>query len=73
MERVSNKSRGVIVMTGDEVIREIDNLDEDQREKVFKHTFQNYFKDVWIVGSNYDWWDNEEDQIYDEKYREPSQ
>ena len=49
MERVCNKPGGVNIMTGDELIKEIYNLDKQQREKVFKHVFQNYFNDVWIV------------------------
>lgn len=53
-------------MSSDEVIKEIENLDKEQREKVFKHIFQKYIKDAFIVGSNYDWWDNEEDDVYDE-------
>lgn len=53
-------------MSGDEVIKEIENLDKDQREKVLKHVIQKYFKDAVMLGSNYDWWFTEEDVIYDE-------
>lgn len=51
-------------MSADEIILRIDDLDKDERDKVFKHVFQKYFKDVWIVGNNYDWWDNELDDEY---------
>ena len=47
-------------MTDDEVIKEIDNFDIGQREKVLKH-LQKYFNDAIMVGSNYDWWLNEND------------
>lgn len=42
-------------MSGEEIIKEIDNLDKNQRDKVLKHIIQKYFKDTFIVDSSYNW------------------
>lgn len=51
-------------MTGEEVIKIIENLDEIERNKVIVH-LQRYFKSVgFCVGENYSFWLNPEDDIY---------
>lgn len=55
-------------MSGDEIIKEIDNLEEVERKKVLAHVRQKYFNVGFTVGSNYDFWNNEADDRYDELY-----
>ncbi|MDB5054986.1 MAG: hypothetical protein JWM44_3036 [Bacilli bacterium] len=52
-------------MSGDEIIKEIENLHKDEREKVLGLLIRKYFKDTFFCNS--DWW-GEEDNIYDELY-----
>ncbi|MFV0342580.1 MAG: DUF1902 domain-containing protein [Anaerocolumna sp.] len=55
-------------MTGDEVIKIIEDLNEIERNKVIVH-LQRYTKPVgFCVGENYSFWLNPEDNIYDESY-----
>jgi hypothetical protein len=55
-------------MSADEVIKKIENLDKNERERVLKHVREKYFQqDAAVLGSNYNWWNNEEDDIYNEQ------
>lgn len=50
----------------DKIIKELDLLDENERQKVLDKIKDKYmFKDVVLLGNNYAWWDNEDD-IYNE-------
>ncbi|MGC4378323.1 hypothetical protein WD019_15560 [Fictibacillus sp. Mic-4] len=52
----------------DKIIRELDKLDEKERQKVLKKIKDKYMSnEVILLGENYAWWDNEEDDIYNEK------
>lgn len=50
------------------IIKEIDMLSEQDRKKVLDKIKEKYMaKDVLLLGENYSWWDNEEDDIYNEQ------
>jgi len=52
----------------DKIIKEIDMLNEHERKKVLEKIKEKYMaKDVILLGENYSWWDNEEDDIYNEQ------
>jgi len=52
----------------DKIIKEIDMLSEQERKKVLDKIKGKYMtKDVILLGENYSWWDNEEDDMYSEK------
>ncbi|MEI3609400.1 hypothetical protein [Pseudogracilibacillus sp. SO10305] len=52
----------------DKILKEIDMLSEQERQKVLKKIKEKYMaKDVVLLGENYTWWDNEEDDIYNEQ------
>ncbi|WP_240378009.1 hypothetical protein [Bacillus piscicola] len=49
------------------IIKEIDMLSEQDRKKVLDKIKEKYMAtDVLMLGENYSWWDNEEDDIYNE-------
>jgi hypothetical protein len=49
----------------DKIIKEIDMLSEQERQKVLDKIKERYMnKDVILLGENYSWWNNEEDDIY---------
>ena len=51
----------------EKVIKEIDMLSEQERQKVLDKIKEKYLaSDVILLGKNYFWWDNEEDDIYNE-------
>ncbi|UJL45875.1 hypothetical protein KFZ58_16070 [Virgibacillus sp. NKC19-16] len=50
------------------IIKEIDTLSEQERQKVLDKIKEKYMAtDVILLGENYSWWDNEEDDIYNEQ------
>lgn len=50
------------------IIQEIDMLSEHDRQKVLKKIKEKYMaRDVILLGESYSWWDNEEDDIYNER------
>ena len=50
------------------IIKEIDMLSEQERQKVLDKIKEKYMdKGVILLGENYSWWDNEEDDIYNEQ------
>ncbi|MET3683422.1 DNA polymerase III delta prime subunit [Alkalibacillus flavidus] len=52
----------------DKIIKEIDMMNESDRQKVLEKIKEKYMsKDVILLNENYNWWDNEEDDIYNEK------
>ncbi|WP_165820825.1 hypothetical protein [Pueribacillus theae] len=52
----------------DKIIKELDMLDEEERQKVLDKIKDKYMsKDVILLGGNYSWWDNEKDDIYNDK------
>jgi len=52
----------------EKIIKEIDMLSEQERQKVLEKIKEKYMaKDVILLGENYSWWDNEEDDIYNEQ------
>jgi len=52
----------------DKIIKEIDMLSEQERKKVLDKIKEKYMtEDVILLGENYSWWDNEEDDIYNEQ------
>lgn len=53
-------------MSGEEIIKEIENLDEDQRGKVLVHVYDKYFKGKFIVDGDNDPWCEEDDDLYRE-------
>lgn len=51
----------------EKIIQEIDMLSEHDRQKVLDKIKEKYMAtDVILLGENYSWWDNEEDDIYNE-------
>jgi len=52
----------------EKIIKEIDMLSEQERQKVLDKIKEKYMdKDVILLGENYSWWDNKEDDIYNEQ------
>lgn len=52
----------------DKILKELDMLGEKERQNVLDKIKDKYMsKDVILLGRNYDWWDNEEDDVYNEK------
>ncbi|WP_158735807.1 hypothetical protein [Alteribacillus sp. YIM 98480] len=52
----------------DEIIKELDRLDEKERQEVLEKIKDKYMsKDVVLLSKNYSWWNNEEDDIYNER------
>ncbi len=52
----------------DKIIQELDMLDERERQKVLKKIIDKYMSnEVIYLNENYAWWDNEEDDIYNDK------
>ena len=52
----------------DKILKEIDMLSEQERQKVLDKIKEKYMtEDVILLGENYSWWDNEEDDIYKEQ------
>ena len=52
----------------DKILRELDMLDDEERKKILEQIREKYMsKDVIQLNKNYDWWNNEEDDIYNEK------
>jgi|GEM_PF-3344851 len=52
----------------EKIIKEIEMLNEQERQKVLDQIKEKYMdKDVILLGENYSWWDNEEDDIYSEQ------
>ncbi|MBU6081772.1 MULTISPECIES: hypothetical protein [Bacillaceae] len=52
----------------EKIIKEIDMLSEQERQKVLDKIKEKYMTpDVILLGENYSWWDNEEDDIYNEQ------
>ncbi len=51
----------------DKIMKEIEMLNEDERQKVLMKIKEKYMSDVIFLGGNYAWWDNKEDDIYNEK------
>jgi hypothetical protein len=52
----------------DKILKELDMLEEKERQKVLDKIKDKYMsKDVILLSKNYDWWDNKEDDIYNEE------
>ncbi|GGP16970.1 hypothetical protein [Oceanobacillus neutriphilus] len=52
----------------EKIIKEIDMLSEQDRQMVLDKIRKKYMAtDVVLLGENYSWWDNEEDDIYNDK------
>jgi len=52
----------------DKIMKEIDMLSEQERQTVLDKIKEKYMAtDVILLGENYSWWDNEEDDIYNEQ------
>ncbi len=52
----------------EKIIKEIDMLSEQERQKVLDKIKEKYMTpDVILLGENYSWWDNEKDDIYNEQ------
>jgi len=52
----------------DKIIQEIEMLSEHDRQKVLDKIKEKYMaSDVILLGGNYSWWDNEEDDIYNKQ------
>ena len=52
----------------EKIIKEIDMLSEQDRKKVLDKIIEKYMAtNVLLLGENYSWWDNEEDDIYNEQ------
>ncbi len=57
-----------IMSISDEIIKELDRLDEKERQEVLEKIKDKYMsKDVVLLSKNYSWWNNEEDDIYNER------
>jgi hypothetical protein len=52
----------------DNIIKQIESLSNEECEKVLKH-LKDKLKahDAIVLGKSYDWWDNEEDDVYNEQ------
>lgn len=54
--------------TPEKIIKEIDMLSEEDRQKLLDEIKDKYMsKDVILLNENFSWWDNEEDDIYNEQ------
>lgn len=52
----------------EKIMEELDRLDERERQEVLEKIKEKYMtKDVVLLSKNYEWWDNEEDDVYNEK------
>lgn len=52
----------------EKIIKEIDMLSQQERQKVLDKIKEKYMStDVILLGENYSWWDNEEDDVYNEQ------
>lgn len=52
----------------EKILKELDMLNEKERQNVLDQIKNKYMsKDVILLSKNYDWWDNEEDDIYNER------
>lgn len=52
----------------EKIIKEIDILSTQDRQKVLDQIKGKYMaEDVVLLGENYSWWNNEEDDIYNEQ------
>ena len=51
----------------DKIIKDIDSLPKDQKEKVLQKIKDKYFikDDAFVVGGNYNFWLNEKDEDYE--------
>lgn len=54
---------GVVDMTADEIIREIENLSETEKDKLFTFLLERFGA---LLSPSFDFWDNEEDSVYDD-------
>ncbi|NIK12793.1 hypothetical protein [Alkalibacillus almallahensis] len=51
----------------DKIIKEIDMLNEVDRQIVLRKIKEKYMmQDSILLNNNYDWWDNEADEIYND-------
>ncbi|HOV79871.1 MAG TPA: hypothetical protein PK728_07140 [Bacillota bacterium] len=53
---------GVVSVNADEILREIENLSEAEKSKLFSFLFQK----LNFLSPSFDFWDNEEDAVYDD-------
>lgn len=52
----------------EKIIKQIDMLSQQERQKVLDKIKEKYMStDVILLGENYSWWDNEEDDVYNEQ------
>lgn len=51
-------------MSAETVIKEIERIDKEEREKIISHIIDNYLnKDAIHLGNNYNWWNKEKDDL----------
>lgn len=50
-------------MTVNEIIKEIENLPEEEKNKLFNYLSQKFN----FLSPSFDFWDNEEDSVYDKQ------
>ncbi|AEG14498.1 hypothetical protein SAMN02745218_01138 [Desulfofundulus australicus DSM 11792] len=53
---------GVVDVTADEIIQEIENLPETEKNKLFTFLLEKFGA---LLSPSFDFWDNEEDSVYD--------
>jgi hypothetical protein len=52
----------------DNIIKQIESLNQEECEKLLKHLRDRLIaKDAIVLGKSYDWWDNEEDDVYNKQ------
>ncbi len=52
----------------DRIFEDLETLSEKERQKVLEKIKEKYMtKDAIVLNDYYSWWDNEEDDIYNEK------
>jgi len=52
----------------EKILKELEMLGEEERQKLLEKIKDKYMsKDVILLSKSYDWWNNEEDDIYNER------
>ncbi|WP_180271550.1 hypothetical protein [Fredinandcohnia onubensis] len=52
----------------EKILKELEMLGEEERQKLIEIIKDKYMsKDVILLSKSYDWWNNEEDDIYNER------
>ena len=63
-----NNTGGVQMSISEYILKALEMLGEEERQKLLEIIKDKYMsKDVILLSKSYDWWNNEEDDIYNER------